>query len=151
MTLAHTLFDGLSFTLAPGHDNVTSLSVIESFSAVKKLWPIRLYDAPTPTVSSTFSDARVGDDGEGSLLRKREDPNDIDVYLPHVMGGIDKLRAEGYDGEGIFVGIVDTGVDYNHPALGGGFGEGFKVVTGYGMLSFSLFLVFSLLREILDK
>lgn len=28
------------------------------------------------------------------------------------------------------VGIVDTGVDYRHPALGGGFGPGFKVAYG---------------------
>lgn len=29
------------------------------------------------------------------------------------------------------VGIIDTGVDYMHPALGGGFGSGFKVAYGY--------------------
>lgn len=26
---------------------------------------------------------------------------------------------------------IDTGVDYNHPALGGGYGKGFKIVGGY--------------------
>lgn len=46
------------------------------------------------------------------------------------MGGVDKLHEEGFTGEGIFIGVVDTGVDYLHPALGGCFGPGCKVVTG---------------------
>lgn len=29
------------------------------------------------------------------------------------------------------IGILDTGTDYKHPALGGGFGPGFKVAGGY--------------------
>ena len=50
------------------------------------------------------------------------------------MSGVDQLRAEGYSGAGMFVGIVDTGVDYNHPALGGGFGPGFKISAGYDLV-----------------
>ncbi len=29
------------------------------------------------------------------------------------------------------VAVIDTGVDYNNPALGGGFGPGDKVIAGY--------------------
>ena len=29
------------------------------------------------------------------------------------------------------VAVIDTGVDYNNPALGGGFGPGAKVIAGY--------------------
>jgi subtilisin family serine protease len=47
------------------------------------------------------------------------------------MGGVDKLHSLGIKGEGIKIGIVDTGVDYRHPALGAGFGPGFKVAGGY--------------------
>lgn len=47
------------------------------------------------------------------------------------MTGVDKVHAQGFDGKGIKIGVIDTGVDYNHPALGGGFGAGFKVFTGY--------------------
>lgn len=44
----------------------------------------------------------------------------------------DSLRAmTGASGAGIRVGIVDTGVDYHHAALGGGFGPGFKVAGGW--------------------
>lgn len=51
--------------------------------------------------------------------------------------GVAKIRANevwsGLDtqGAGITVAILDTGVDYAHPALGGGFGPGFKVAGGY--------------------
>ena len=35
--------------------------------------------------------------------------------LPHL--GIDKLQEEGINGDGIKVGVLDTGIDYNHPDL----------------------------------
>lgn len=37
----------------------------------------------------------------------------------------------GTRGEGVTVGIIDSGVDYLHPALGGGIGPGYKVAGGY--------------------
>ena len=46
------------------------------------------------------------------------------------MTGVDKLHDQGLTGTGILVGIVDTGVDYNHPALGGCFGVGCKISGG---------------------
>ncbi|KAG8953400.1 hypothetical protein FRC04_002242 [Tulasnella sp. 424] len=57
-------------------------------------------------------------------------PRPLDTFAPHVMTGVDKLHAEGYFGEGIRIAIIDTGVDYIHPALGGDFGPGFKVSHG---------------------
>jgi subtilisin family serine protease len=46
--------------------------------------------------------------------------------------GAARAHAElGLSGQGIKVAVLDTGIDYTHPGLGGGLGEGFKVVGGY--------------------
>ncbi|TNE69559.1 T9SS type A sorting domain-containing protein [bacterium] len=39
--------------------------------------------------------------------------------------------STGLKGNGLRIGVIDSGIDYNHDALGGGFGEGFKVAGGY--------------------
>lgn len=44
--------------------------------------------------------------------------------------GADLPRMEGFDGSGIKIAIIDTGIDYNHPDLFG-FGPNGKVIGGY--------------------
>lgn len=46
--------------------------------------------------------------------RKNIDPKMADS-IPQI--GVDKLHEEGIKGEGIKVGVIDTGIDYNHPDL----------------------------------
>ena len=38
-------------------------------------------------------------------------------------------------GKGVVVAVIDSGVDFHHPALGGGFGPGYKVVGGWDFVS----------------
>jgi subtilisin family serine protease len=51
------------------------------------------------------------------------------VNAPEVWAGF------GARGSGITVAVIDTGIDYLHPALGGGFGGGFKVEGGYDFVN----------------
>ncbi|MDM5188860.1 S8 family serine peptidase [Bacillus sp. DX4.1] len=41
---------------------------------------------------------------------------------------VDKLHQEGYTGKGIKVGVIDTGIDYNHPDLKAAFKGGYDFV-----------------------
>ena len=40
-------------------------------------------------------------------------------------------KGNPVDGTGMVIAIIDTGVDYTHPDLGGGFGPNYKVIGGY--------------------
>ncbi|PHH58705.1 hypothetical protein CDD82_2765 [Ophiocordyceps australis] len=47
------------------------------------------------------------------------------------MTQVDRLRSEGYTGRGLKIAVIDSGIDYTHPALGNGcFGKGCLVSFG---------------------
>ena len=48
-----------------------------------------------------------------------------------IVGAAQARSAYDVDGSGMTVAVIDTGVDYNNSALGGGFGPGTKVIAGY--------------------
>ena len=97
-------------------------------SIVKSISPVRELHRPQRQVST------VGDGlfEREAQLGKRANPQD--VYYPHVMTGVDKLHKQGYFGTGLRVAVVDSGIDYKHPALGGCFGKGCRVEFGYNLV-----------------
>ena len=61
-------------------------------------------------------------------------PGEIRTMLAdaHDLTGLSQARAEyGLTGSGQTVAVIDTGIAYNHVALGGGFGAGYRVVGGF--------------------
>jgi len=60
-----------------------------------------------------------------------------DTILPNVtLIRADKVWTTlGTRGQGVKVAIIDSGIDYNHPALGQGFGPGFKVIGGWDFVN----------------
>jgi subtilisin family serine protease len=52
------------------------------------------------------------------------------AYDP-ITGAATTRSTYNVDGTGMTVAVIDTGVDYNNPALGGGFGPNAKVIAGY--------------------
>ena len=69
------------------------------------------------------------------VLQTSDSENNLELYLdksvPFV--GTDVLRGNGFDGEGIKIAVIDTGVDFNHPDLYGWGPEG-KVIGGYNFI-----------------
>ncbi|EEY23108.1 serin endopeptidase [Verticillium alfalfae VaMs.102] len=84
---------------------------------VKNVWLNEKVDLPSFEVHQGFSD----------------DAKAIE-YTPHIATGVDKLHEQGILGKGVKIGVVDTGIAYNHNALGKGFGPGFKVAGGYDLV-----------------
>ncbi|KAL9949224.1 hypothetical protein D7B24_000443 [Verticillium nonalfalfae] len=68
--------------------------------------------------------------GEPQVQRLGGEPQ-LSNYSIHDMTGVDKLHKANIKGKGAIVGVIDTGINYRHKALGGGFGKGFKVVGGH--------------------
>ncbi|PVH73022.1 subtilisin-like protease [Cadophora sp. DSE1049] len=126
-TFDPAIFAGTSFHL---HDvNDTHLDTIGNFTQVKSISPVRLHQRAAPVgdvanVAKLWSAAKL----KGRAVA------DSDDMTTHKMTGVDKLQAEGLDGSGITIGIIDTGIDYNLPALGGGIGPGFKIAYGYDLV-----------------
>ncbi|TQV99640.1 subtilisin [Cordyceps javanica] len=87
--------------------------------AAKNVWPVYVYDRPILDATEVTP----------SGLNARDD-----TYSPHVMMQVDQLRAQGFDGKGVKLAVIDSGVDYKHPALGGCFGPGCRVSFGYDLV-----------------
>ena len=127
MNLNYKLFKGISFQLQNVSNADAAAAKIAEMDMVKQIWPVRVQARPRNEVVWEGQDRNSGQ----SALRKRQGgENTSDTYSTHVMTQVDKLRAQGITGKGTKIAIIDSGVDYLHPALGGGFGEGYLVSYG---------------------
>ncbi|SNX87259.1 related to subtilisin-like serine protease [Melanopsichium pennsylvanicum] len=141
-------FVGMSVVL----DNDDDYDSLVSAPGVKKVYKTTLHTIPAfepTTVSSDFVKAATGKDTKADAApgrkKRRDEPKDAeqgytDTFSPHVMTGVDKVHAKGFLGKGQVVCIVDTGVDYTHPGLGGKpgnkpcFGAGCLIEGGYAFV-----------------
>jgi minor extracellular serine protease Vpr len=99
-----TLWNGLSIRLDPAQ--VGALARLEG---VKAVYPVARIDLPPIAADSG-----------------------PELATALAMTGADVAQtALGYTGAGVKVAVMDTGVDYDHPDLGGCFGPGCRVATGW--------------------
>jgi len=102
-----TLWNGLSIKIDPA-----DLGKLARIPGVTALYPVVAVSLPEPT------------GGEN-----------LDLYTAIAMTGADTAQSDlGYTGEGIKVAVMDTGIDYDHPDLGGCFGPGCRVAYGWDLV-----------------
>ena len=61
--------------------------------------------------------------------------NTVPYSVNSATQNIPKSSTSVATGKHVRIGIIDTGIDYNHEALGGGFGPGFTVAGGYDFIN----------------
>ncbi|WP_022923386.1 cell wall-binding repeat-containing protein [Serinicoccus marinus] len=89
-----TLWNGLSVKA-----DEESLLELAASDAVEAIFPVGVIDAPE---------------------RPEDTQIDPELFTAISMTGADIVQSElGYDGTGVKVGIIDTGIDYDHPDFGG--------------------------------
>ncbi|OAA58972.1 Peptidase S8, subtilisin-related protein [Niveomyces insectorum RCEF 264] len=128
MDLHFKLFRGASIQFHEETSTAESTEQLTALPSVKQMWPVRQYHVPEHSLQWA---GNMAEDSNGKPVVQRAA---TDTLSTHVMTQIDQLRAKGITGKGIRVGIVDTGVDYLHPALGGCFGPGCLVSFGFDLV-----------------
>ncbi|KAK5659828.1 hypothetical protein OQA88_13291 [Cercophora sp. LCS_1] len=123
--MTYTLFQGASFALH--NDTASTTNTITNLASVRSLWPVRSYAKAFDSVFETEPSLNLN---HRLKLKRDTAPNPA----AHTTTQIDKLHADGYTGKGIRVAVIDTGVDYTHPALGGCFGAGCLVTHGWDFI-----------------
>ncbi|KAF9988655.1 hypothetical protein BGZ75_008896, partial [Mortierella antarctica] len=90
----YNIFNGAAITVNSKHDGKD----IAKIPGVKNVWPIKLYSIPK--------------------LQKNTKQPDFAATSLHRMTGVDVVHKEyKLTGKGIKVGVIDSGVDYKHPAF----------------------------------
>ncbi|KAK7757608.1 hypothetical protein SLS62_000623 [Diatrype stigma] len=143
------VFHGLSVTL----EDDAHVGVLRDLPEVADIFPVREIPRPEaqlpelqdPSSSSSGADADPSwwsnltlsinsppnRRAPGSNSAASSNGSSANFNSPHSMTSVDRLHQAGIRGKGVRVAVIDTGVDWRHPALGGCFGPGCKIEFGY--------------------
>ncbi|KAL2890433.1 Subtilase family protein [Ceratocystis lukuohia] len=116
-------FDSLAFSGASIRTSSHTIDTLSALDGIVNVWQNTFFQTRSVTKESPASESRV------SLADR---PNDMEIW--HAATRVQELHDRGITGKGAKIAVIDTGIDYNHEALGGGFGPGFKVAGGYDLV-----------------
>ncbi|OZJ02213.1 hypothetical protein BZG36_04719 [Bifiguratus adelaidae] len=128
-----TVFNGISLSVQKASMKTHGSSGIQPITFASKVSSSRsdLMDALSdPTVKAVYP----------VKVYQRPKIWKSDSMLPNILDAKDMTGAAlvhgqlGITGKGVKVGIIDSGMDYTHPALGGCFGPGCKVAYEYDLV-----------------
>ncbi|KAL7793830.1 peptidase S8/S53 domain-containing protein [Trichoderma ceciliae] len=117
------------FGVSVSFDKQVDLATLRKAAGVKNAWKVAVFPRPKPY--GLRAGPLAPGNSQGTLPNLR---GSAKVNQPLVMGNVQKLHDQGIKGKGVQVAIIDSGVDYRHPALGGGFGRGHKIALGYDLV-----------------
>ncbi|KAG0303472.1 hypothetical protein BGZ97_001908 [Linnemannia gamsii] len=116
ITLRHEFWDSINAVSISVRDESVLKDILKQIAGIKMVEPVVMHERPE-TINH-----EIHAYGDASKTKK---------YDHHALTGVkevhDSLKLYG---NGIKIGIIDSGVDYHHPALGGCFGPGCKVAYG---------------------
>ncbi|BGP48624.1 hypothetical protein JCM10450v2_004500 [Rhodotorula kratochvilovae] len=131
------VFHGASIQVPDG----VSLDQLSHIEGVKRVWPVqKIHPLREPAVadntasSSSRLSKRISLGVDVSIKATTFPPASAylnDTFYPHVETGIDAMHNSGFLGRGVKIAILDAGVDYTNPILGGCFGPGCHISFGY--------------------
>jgi subtilisin family serine protease len=101
-----TLFNGVSVSATDA-----GAAQIRNLEGVKAVYPVQTLSLGDPEPTAAFQPQLA--------------------YALTLTGADIAQSRLGYTGRGIHVAVIDTGIDYDHPDLGGCFGPGCRVTNGY--------------------
>ncbi|UHQ55368.1 S8 family serine peptidase [Microbulbifer sp. YPW16] len=103
------LFNGLSIEIDP--EDLAALEALDTVSASHPIYSVMGGQSPVPAEAP-----------EGTTR---------DNVTVTNLTGVPEAHSAGITGEGVVVGVIDSGIDYNHPAFGGPGFPNDKVIGGY--------------------
>ncbi|KAK5821293.1 peptidase S8/S53 domain-containing protein [Linnemannia elongata] len=116
ITLRHEFWDTINAVSVSVRDEGVLKEILTQIAGIKMVEPVVMHERPEAI------NHEIHAFGGASKAKK---------YDVHELTGVkavhDSLKLYG---KGIKIGIIDSGVDYHHPALGGCFGPGCKVAYG---------------------
>lgn len=118
----NAIFPGFSLEINSPDDPRDYSSCLGAIGGVVKVWQSRPY---VPASQTGNPAQHAGDEPPGPP---------VNSSVLHGSTGVKELHDMDITGSEITVAVVDTGLDYLHPALGGGVGAGFKVRFGIDLV-----------------